>query len=121
MATPTVNPPLATVLHGDPPSGAVTDASHAIADLLPSKELDVPVPPASSSSDTIGSKKEEHTAAPHAEIPHAEAPHRSKGKVALIMSALCVSFPHPFNSDLKLLAKADFLISRLLYFWLLLT
>lgn len=73
------------------------DASHAIADLLPSKELDVSTPPASSSSETINSKKEGHIEAPHAEISHTEAPHRSKGKVALIMSALCVSFAPPMT------------------------
>ena len=95
MATPSVNPSVSTALHGDPPTGAVTDASYAIADLLPSKEVDVSNPPASSLSDTLDSKKEEHVEGAHAEAPHAEGPHRSKGNVALIMSALCVRFAPP--------------------------
>ena len=115
MATPALNPSLSTALHADPPSGAVTDASHAIADLLPLKELDVSTPPASSSSETINSKKE-HIEAPHAETSHTEAPHRGKGKVALIMSALCVSFGLS-HGEMRLLAEADVLIYRLLYFW----
>ena len=88
------NPPLSTALQGDPPSGAVTDGAHAIADLLlpPSKEADVvPNPPASSSTDTVDSKKEKEEQ-PIEGSPHPETPHRSKGKIALIMSALCVSF-----------------------------
>lgn len=119
MANSAPNPSLSTALHADPPSGAVTDASHAIADLLPLKEVHVLTPPASSSSETINSKKEGHIEAPHAETSHTEA-HRSKGKVALIMSALCVSVC-PSHGEMKLFAEADALIYRLLYFWQLLT
>lgn len=89
MATSAATPSLATALHGDPPSGAVTDGAQAIADLLPSKEVDVPNLPDSSASDTGEStKKEELVEAP---APPGDA-YRSKGKTALIMSALCVSF-----------------------------
>ena len=95
MATPSVDPSVSTALYGDPPSGAVTDASYAIADLLPSKEVDVSNPLASNLSDTTDSKKEEQVEAPHPEVPQGEGPHRSKGKVALIMSALCVRFAPP--------------------------
>lgn len=109
MATPAEKPSLSTALHADPPSGAVTDASHAIANLFPSKELGVSTPPASSSSETIDSKKEEHVGAPHAEAPNAEAPHRSKGKVALIMSALCVRLA-PSRDEMRLLTEAYVLI-----------
>lgn len=77
-----------TALDGDPPTGAVTDGAHAIADLIPSKEIEVTNALDSPISESLDHKIEVHD----------DAPHRSKGKVALIMSALCVSPPSTNNS-----------------------
>ena len=81
MATHGDNSLPPTVLSGDPPTGAAVDGAHTIADLLPSKEVDVPDSPASNPSDITHPKLEDHDAAPE----------RSKGKVALIMSALLIA------------------------------
>lgn len=78
-----VNVPLPTLLTGDQPTGAATDGAHPLANLVSSKDLDAGESPTSNLSDSSDSKLEEK---------HDEAPQRSKGKVALIMSALCVSF-----------------------------
>lgn len=86
-----------TALGADPPTGAAVDGAHTIADLLPSKEVDVPGTPASNPSDIAPSKQENLDAAPE----------RSKGKVALIMSALLVSLAlsgDEFSGTLKLMA-----------------
>ena len=82
-------------LDGDPPTGAVTDGAHAIADLVPSKELAATDAPNSSHSpnspvsETLESKIEGRD----------EASSMSKGKVALIMSALCVRLAWRFSHE----------------------
>jgi hypothetical protein len=69
------------LLHGEPPTGAAVDGAHSIAGLAPRNELDAVDSPISDSSDNTDRKMESAVGAPQ----------RSKGKIALIMSALCVS------------------------------
>lgn len=97
MATHGDNPLPPTALSEDPPTGAAVDGAHTIADLLPSKEVVVPDSPVSNPSDITQPKLDDQDAAPE----------RSKGKVALIMSALLVSCAlsrGEFSGPLKLMA-----------------
>jgi hypothetical protein len=82
--TKEVGVPQPMLLTGDPPTGAAIDGTYPLANLVSSKDPDAVGSPASNVSEGSDSKLEKH-----------EAPQRSKGKVALIMSALCVSFALP--------------------------
>lgn len=63
------------------PSAAVVDGAGAVASLVPVKTNDDTRELPSDSSDVVEPVKQEQM----------EAPQRSKGKIALIMSALCVT------------------------------
>lgn len=89
-----------------PAAGAV-DAAGATAELVPVKSRNTTDAPLLDLSDGVESPKQEHS----------DAPQRSKGKIALIMSALCVILPKMTcipGHDAKTFFRLPFSLLRLI-------